>query len=160
MELLVKIVEHFKMLPDHQEKLMIDSTDNKEILQLVEAQIDNQMEEGKLSDNTEITPPYHPLTVELKALVGQPYDRVILKNTGKFRSEIFAKVDSEGIKTGSTDEKTEKLKYGWTTKSGRKHPGYGAEIFGITNENKQVLIQELLPHARNWALGYAKSIIQ
>jgi len=139
------IIQKFEQIPDIINKIMFDTCDNAAIKELVVIQVNEQMEAGVKSDGKEIEPPYHPITEQIKAAKGQPFDRVTLKNTGKFRSEIFAETNADGIQTGSKDEKTEKLKYGWTTDAGNQHPGYGEEIFGLTPENQSELKTEIVP---------------
>lgn len=73
--------------------------------------------------------PYSPITVEIKKQKGQPYDRVTLRDTGDFQKSIKVDANRTEFEIVATDRKTPAL-------LGK----YGEEIFGLTPENKGVLI--------------------
>ena len=70
-------------------------------------------------------PSYSPVTVQLKKLKGQPFDRTTLRDTGEFHSSIKVKLQRDGIKIESDPikEDTNLLEV------------YGEEILFLTEEN-------------------------
>lgn len=91
--------------------------------------------------------PYKPGTVEAKIAEGKPYDRVTLRDEGDFESSFYIEADREKFKIKASDWKAEDLE-----------KKYGQQIFGLTDENKGVLITEyiypdLLAMAKNMVYG-------
>lgn len=87
--------------------------------------------------------PYSPVTIQIKQIKGQPYDRVTLRDEGDFHSSFYIEADNMQFEIKASDEKTEFLI--------RK---YGRQILGLTDENIQELIHEyilpeLLEQAKN-----------
>ena len=70
-------------------------------------------------------PSYSPVTIQLKKLKGQPFDRTTLRDTGEFHSSIKVKLQRDGIKIESDPikEDTKLLEV------------YGEEILFLTEEN-------------------------
>lgn len=68
--------------------------------------------------------PYTPYTQRLKQELGQPYDRVTLRDTGAFHESFAIRADQGGFDIVASDPKTEML-------VGK----YGPEIFGLTEQN-------------------------
>ncbi len=91
-----------------------------------------QLEEGKRADGSRIGPPYRPLTVRIKREKGQRTDRVTLRDTGDFHESFTLHVRNDLVGVTATDRKTAKL----TNK-------YGREIFGLSDENVQELIERI-----------------
>lgn len=77
--------------------------------------------------------PYSPYTIAYKKAVGQPYDRVTLRDEGDFYRGFFIEADDRMFYISSTDEKTDKLT--------KKYTNY---IFGLTDENKAELTWEYI----------------
>lgn len=77
--------------------------------------------------------PYSPYTVKLKKEKGQPFDRVTLRDTGKFQAGFKLIVTPKTFRVTSTDSKTPQLV-----------EKYGPYIFGLSTENKEKLIQDVL----------------
>lgn len=77
--------------------------------------------------------PYSPYTIGYKKAVGQPYDRVTLRDEGDFYRGFFIEADDRMFYISSTDEKTNKLT--------KKYTNY---IFGLTDENKAELTWEYI----------------
>lgn len=102
------------------------------ILDLNRAQLND---EGVNAQGEEIADyaPYSPYTVARKKKKGQPYDRVTLRDTGKFQAGFTLVVTPKTFRITSTDSKTGAL----TEK-------YGPYIFGLTPESKDQLIQQIL----------------
>lgn len=75
--------------------------------------------------------PYSPYTIRYKKAVGQPYDRVTLRDEGDFYRGFFIEADDRMFYISSTDDKTQKLT--------KKYTNY---IFGLTDENKAELTWE------------------
>lgn len=86
--------------------------------------------------------PYSDVTVEIKQMKGQPYDRVTLRDEGDFYRSFYLKIDNEKFEIDAEDWKTRELiKY------------YGEEIMGLTQENienleKDVILPEIVEQAR------------
>ncbi len=70
-------------------------------------------------------PVYSPVTVQIKKLKGQPFDRTTLRDTGEFHSSIKVKLQRDGIRIDSDPikEDTNLLEE------------YGEEILFLTDEN-------------------------
>ena len=77
--------------------------------------------------------PYAPLTIEIKAMNGQPSDRVTLRDNGDFHDSFFVKFGKDGMEIDATDSKRDKLV--------RK---YGKQIFGLTQESKTYVSNEIV----------------
>lgn len=82
--------------------------------------------------------PYSPLTIQIKGLKGQPYDRVTLRDEGDFENSFYLNVNDKQFEIKASDFKTEWLIH-----------KYGRQILGLTNENITILITEyLLPELK------------
>lgn len=68
--------------------------------------------------------PYTPFTISVKRGIGQPYDRVTLKDEGDFHQSFYLEREQDGVKIWAKDGKTRKL-----------IAKYGEEIFGLTDNN-------------------------
>lgn len=92
-------------------------------------------EEGVNSKGQEIASymPYSPATVARKMRKHQPYDRVTLRDTGKFQAGFQLVVTKGSYRVTSSDSKTDALV-----------EKYGPYIFGLTSENRDQLIAEVL----------------
>ena len=77
--------------------------------------------------------PYSPFTIGIKKMKGQPSDRVTLRDTGDFHSSFFVKFGKDGLAIDATDSKRDKL-------VGK----YGKQIFGLTQESKTYVSNEIL----------------
>lgn len=75
--------------------------------------------------------PYAPGTVEAKIAEGKPYDRVTLRDEGDFESSFFIDADRKKFEIKASDWKAEDLAR-----------DYKSEIFGLTEENRGVLIDD------------------
>lgn len=89
--------------------------------------------------------PYSPITIEIKRQKGQPTNRVTLRDEGDFHSSFYVVAGDEQFEIKAGDWKTEKLMQ-----------LYGDEILGLTNENIQDLITDIMKPA---LLTEAKLII-
>lgn len=94
-----------------------------------------QMDRGLRSDNSVITPSYEILTVKLKKAKNQPYDRVTLRDSGKFYKSLYIEYHSDHIRI-STDE-TERYFKGL-------RPKYGKDIYGLTPEDIKLVAQRFV----------------
>lgn len=74
-----------------------------------------QMNAGEDSENKPIDPPYAELTIAIKRIKGQPWNKVTLRDQGDFQGAITIDFRSDDFFIFSTDEKNDKLtkKYGW-----------------------------------------------
>ena len=77
--------------------------------------------------------PYSPFTIGIKKMNGQPSDRVTLRDTGDFHGSFFVKFGKDGLAIDATDSKRDKL----VSK-------YGKQIFGLTQESKTYVSNEIL----------------
>ncbi|WP_430897633.1 MULTISPECIES: hypothetical protein [unclassified Paraflavitalea] len=98
-----------------------------------------QMARGLRPDNSEITPTYSDLTIELKQ--GRPglsgiTDRVTLYETGEHYKKLYAEIKGSEYEMGSKDLKSEKLqkKYG--------------KIYGLSDDSKETLVSG--PLYKSW----------
>jgi hypothetical protein len=89
-----------------------------------------QLSAGTYPDGGPIAPDYSDLTIEIKKIKGQPYDRVTLFDTGDFYKGISLELESNSFTLDSTDSKTEALidKYG--------------EVFGLSEKSRKELSEE------------------
>lgn len=101
-----------------------------------------QMLSGQDSEDKPIDPPYRPLTIEIKKIKGQPYDKVTLRDEGDFHHGTIIEWGDNSFFITSTDPKTTKLtkKYGW-------------QIFGLNDEHytdlqEQFTLPYLLEYCR------------
>lgn len=78
---------------------------------------------------------YKPFTIEIKQLLGQPYDRTTLFYSGDFYKSFVMEIDKEKLTLTiyATDRKVPKLIV-----------KYGADIFGLNEEHKSDLNERLL----------------
>ena len=105
--------------------------------EIIDLNVD-QLNKGVNSLGQPIEPEYRPFTVRIKKEKGQPFNRVTLKDEGDFHDSFFLVINPTSIAIYATDEKTAKLE--------RK---YGKEIFGLTDENLQEIIDLLKPELQN-----------
>lgn len=97
----------------------------------VEQAQSEQMYRGENADGTEINPTYTRNTVKYKQRKGQPWDRVTLKDTGKFHRANRAEVAPTAIDIINSD-----------SKKGDLVEKYGARIFGL-NEKSILLLKPI-----------------
>ena len=93
-----------------------------------------QMEQGINSEGNRILPEYAPSTKAIKRKKSQPVDKVTLKDTGQFHSQVRVKRYPSKKELVSYDSKSEKLQ----TK-------YGPEILGLTDENMTIIKENMKP---------------
>ena len=89
---------------------------------------------------------YAPLTVSIKSGLGQPTNRVTLKDTGDFHRSFFARFVGKFITIGATDEKAEKIE-----------DRYRKDIYGLSKANIQKLTDMLRPEMQD---EFKKQILQ
>lgn len=77
--------------------------------------------------------PYSPLTIEIKKGLGQPYDRVTLRDTGAFERSFWLDFDHEKVWVEAFDAKTEELM-----------AKYGDDILGFTDENIGKIVRQFV----------------
>lgn len=77
---------------------------------------------------------YAEATIKAKQKKGQPTDRVTLKDTSSFQSDIFADPRSDGFYIGSADQKSAMLQENYTNK-----------IFGLADNSKQQYADAVKP---------------
>ena len=97
---------------------------------IIDLNTENQLFERGIDANGEALPmPYAPFTVDYKQAVGQPTDRITLRDTGEFHSGFFVRYKNKEFSLWSSDGKTEELIDRW-----------GEDIFGLTEESLNELI--------------------
>lgn len=77
--------------------------------------------------------PYTPVTIEIKKALGQPTNRVTLRDEGDFESSFFLEVGDKQFEIKASDFKTEDL-----------IKKYGRQILGLTDENIAILIWQYI----------------
>lgn len=77
--------------------------------------------------------PYAPLSVRLRSEAGLPTDRITLKVTGSFHDKWEGDFSKWPVKFTSSDEKTGELQF-----------MFGNDIFGLTQPNINVLLDDSL----------------
>lgn len=77
--------------------------------------------------------PYSPVTIEIKEALGQPTNRVTLRDEGDFESSFFLEVGDKQFEIKASDFKTEDL-----------IKKYGRQILGLTDENIAILIWQYI----------------
>tara|TARA_R100000541_G_scaffold20190_2_gene30051 strand:+ start:5032 stop:5472 length:441 start_codon:yes stop_codon:yes gene_type:complete len=93
-----------------------------------------QLMQGIDADGGKIIPEYKPFTIQIKQLIGQPYDRVTLFYSGKFYAKFKIIYNKDmSFEIISTDNKTPKLM-----------EKYGDDIFGLTKENQEILNNNII----------------
>ena len=111
----------------------IDKTLNR-VLKNIEKKIQlynkEQLEKkGIRSDNTQVQPPYTPLTVKIKRSKGQTTSHVTLQDKGDFYKGFYIMYQKDRFQLYSSDGKTQKL-----------IKKYGENIFGLTDDNITAMI--------------------
>lgn len=80
--------------------------------------------------------PYSMYTVSIKGMLGQPTDRVTLKDTGDFHDSFYVIYREDEFEITASDDKKQDLVN-----------RYGPEIFGLTPENMEVVRNDIIrPH--------------
>ena len=88
---------------------------------------DQLYEKGILSTGISIDSfaPYSPVTIQMKQIKGQPYDRVTLRDENKFHSSFQVIRISDGVaEIIALDDKTDELLR-----------QYGKDVLGLTEDN-------------------------
>lgn len=96
-----------------------------------------QMEQGIKADGDRIIPPYKPSTVSRKKKMGQPTDRVTLKDTGDFHNSVRVKRFPKMYELVAQDWKSEQLQEKYTH-----------SILGLTDFSLQQVREAMKPFMR------------
>lgn len=102
---------------------------------IIELQQD-QLKGGKASDGGELDPPYRPLTIKKRGKLGLQTSHVDLKKTGAFYRQQFVKANTDNFEINSRSKKTPKLVDKYFSRT-------GGGVFGLTDNNKAILMSEL-----------------
>lgn len=122
------IIDKLQEFQNEVDQLVLNVVEeNKELVLDMNTQ-DQLYEKGIDSTGNKVLPNYTAKTVEIKKFLGQPTNRVTLRNEGDFHSSFYLKRAAKEIEISATDEKTEALV-----------DKYGKEIFGLTSENLEEL---------------------
>ena len=94
-----------------------------------------QLSKGKNANNEDLGD-YGGYYREMRGEAGYQVDYVDLKRTGKFYESIYARLEGDEVEIFSTDNatKVQSLVFGG---NGVRKGGFGEDIFGLTDENKQ-----------------------
>lgn len=107
---------------------------------------DQLFAKGIDGDGGKLPLPYAPFTIDIKKTLGQPIDRITLKNTGAFHDGFFDNVSGDNIITGSSDSKSAQL-----------HKDWGQSISSMTKANTEKYAREnvlpILQDSTKKALG-------
>jgi len=114
------IVVKLEKIKVDRDKIVLDIVKQFETFILDEQK--KQMYSGANADGTPIEPEYKPLTISIKNSVGQPTDRVTLKDTGAFYGSFFIVYGPKYFAIYARDGKTGKLV-----------AKYGTQIFGLSD---------------------------
>ena len=143
-------MQGLEALEDLEEKLErfvfvgIDHAIEKVIDQKTEMILDlnrQQLDQGLRADGTAL-PPYSPRTVKEKILMGKQSDPMNLEDTGSFRAKMGVRKYKDNLEIYSEDSKEALLlgKYG--------------EVEGLTDQNKDVVSQSMIPDLIQEAVNY------
>ena len=105
-------------------KLISDALEKTKEIALDIITDDQLFKEGIDGDGNKLPLPYAPFTIDIKKLLGQPTDRITLKDTGSFHDGFFGNISGDNIITGSSDSKSSQL-----------HNDWGKSISSMTKEN-------------------------
>lgn len=97
-----------------------------------------QLSAGLADAGDELIPGYAKKTLQNKRAKGQPDDRVTLKDTGAFYRGQYVKYSIDHFEITSRDRKRKKL-------TDKYHGHQGGDVFGLTPENKAILMSTILP---------------
>ena len=136
------LIDKLENLPDALYNFGIDELKETDLIDLLIAFNQKQMEAGLRPDGSPISPDYTAVTVEIKQSKGQIYDRVTLHDKGDFYSSERAMITGDSIVLIDNDWKTEQLlsKYG--------------EVLGVSEENLQSFISLIKPDFISFARKY------
>lgn len=108
---------------------LIQRVIKRHVKDIVALNTDEQLfQRGILATGAPVTPHYRPRTIRYKRRHGQPYDRVTLRDKGRFHSKFKVILNDEDF-TIDSDEPNQ-AKYDYLTKK------YSNDIFGLTDEHK------------------------
>lgn len=119
-------------IPDRIEAIVGKAFDTQDDI-MIDMNID-QMQDGIRSTGTKIDPPYRPYTVSRKKKIGQPVDRVTLKDSGDFHNSVRIKDYAQKKELFAYDPKSEMLQ-----------EKYGPEILGLTDSNLSKVRRNVRP---------------
>ena len=88
----------------------------------------DQLWKGERGDGKRIVPEYAETTIKIKKSKGQPTNRVTLRDTGEFYSEMDVDYSSKDFLIVNYDEKFNKLEKKYTS-----------EILGLNSESQDLL---------------------
>ena len=102
-----------------------------------------QMYRGEKADGTPILPSYAPSTILYKKKMGQPYNRVTLRDSGDFHFKelkVIAMHDKFHIDTSLSSQRP----YDFLMKGTKKRAAYGEGVLGLNDKNIEKLFKAKL----------------
>ena len=133
MDVIQEKIKELKAFQNETDSILLKLVKSEEMA-VINMNVNDQLFNGLNADGQQIRPPYRPLTVIIKKELGQPFDRVTLRNTGKFISSWFIDFRNAEFLLDAGDQKKAKLL--------RK---YSTRIFGLTDGNVGRLINLIEP---------------
>jgi hypothetical protein len=101
----------------------------------IDLNTDSQLFDKGIDSTGSLLPgPYAPMTIGIKSILGQPTDRITLRDTGDFHDGFFMDASKFPLVIDSSDSKTSELKSEW-----------GEDIFGLTDESQTEFNEQILP---------------
>ncbi len=88
-------------------------------------------DKGIDGDGNKLPLPYAPFTIDTKKALGQPTNRITLRDTRSFHDGFFGNISGDDIITGSSDSKSSEL-----------HKDWGQSISSMTKANTEKYARE------------------
>lgn len=127
----------FKFLPEIAARSFFECLEGEE--QTIEEMNREQMFSGEYANGNKIQPDYAPSTVVKKKKVGQPFDRVTLKDKGKYHAATTATVKRITLTISNNDSKGQWIE--------PKYEQGGNKLFGLNEDNHNVIVEKCSPKA-------------
>lgn len=137
-----QIVKRIRSFDLEREVLKTVSLNDKKALNL--NRDDQLFGSGSDSLGDALTPDYASFTIDQKRFLGQPTDRVTLRDTEAFHNSFFMDASSFPVRIDATDSKTSELKQ-----------KYGEDIFGLDQDSQSEFNAQILPDLQD---VYKKSV--
>lgn len=131
-----QVVKRIKSFDLERELLKTVSLNDKKALNL--NRDDQLFGSGTDANGNPLTPDYAPFTIDQKRFLGQPTDRVTLRDTEAFHNSFFMDASKFPVRIDATDQKTSELK----TK-------YGDDIFGLDQDSQSEFNAQILPDVQS-----------
>jgi hypothetical protein len=135
------IVSNLQKIKVDKDKIVLDIIEINEVFTIDLNR--KQLMSGIDGKGNEIVPEYSDFTFDVKIRVGQPADRVTLKDTGDFHASIFIDYGTKYIYFDAKDSKTNDL-----------IEKYGGSILGLTDKSIDLLKNKIKSDLRTKIQSY------